>query len=50
MLKRALLTAALVFLWRGGIWRLAQVGPVVIPEAGDVVVINHGPDMTLLHG
>ena len=22
------------------------VGPVVIPQAGDVVVINHGPDMT----
>ena len=22
------------------------VGPVIIPQAGDVVVINHGPDMT----
>lgn len=45
MLKRALLTACLS-VSMAGVAMAGPVGPVVIPQAGDVVVINHGPDMT----
>ena len=47
MLKRALLTACLS-VSMAGVAMAGPVGPVVIPQAGDVVVINHGPDMTSL--
>ena len=45
MLKRALLTACLS-VSMAGVAMAGPVGPVIIPQAGDVVVINHGPDMT----
>ena len=45
MLKRALLTACLS-ISMAGVAMAGPVGPVIIPQAGDVVVINHGPDMT----
>ena len=45
MLKRALLTACLSVAM-AGVAMAGPVGPVIIPQAGDVVVINHGPDMT----
>lgn len=45
MLKRVLLTACLG-VSMAGVAMAGPVGPVIIPEAGDVVVINHGPDMT----
>ena len=45
ILKRALLTACLG-VSMAGVAMAGPVGPVIIPQAGDVVVINHGPDMT----
>ena len=45
ILKRALLTACLG-VSMASVAMAGPVGPVVIPQAGDVVVINHGPDMT----
>ena len=45
MLKRALLTACLS-VSMAGVAMAGPVGPVIITQAGDVVVINHGPDMT----
>ena len=43
--KRALLTACLG-VSMAGVAMAGPVGPVVIPQAGEVVVINHGPDLT----
>ncbi|MDU7911066.1 MAG: hypothetical protein E7J30_05645 [Veillonella parvula] len=45
ILKRTLLTACLGASM-AGVAMAGPVGPVIIPQAGDVVVINHGPDMT----
>ena len=45
ILKRTLLTACLG-VSMAGVAMAGPVGPVIIPQAGDVVVINHGPDMT----
>ena len=45
ILKRALLTACLG-VSMAGVAMAGPVGPVIIPQAGDVVIINHGPDMT----
>ena len=45
ILKRALLIACLG-VSMAGVAMAGPVGPVIIPQAGDVVVINHGPDMT----
>lgn len=45
ILKRTLLTACLG-VSMASVAMAGPVGPVVIPQAGDVVVINHGPDMT----